>query len=129
MVNFPGRSDRRRRVLKEEVRSASGSRATLHADVADDAPRYSDAAGVENHPQVTDFVPRRYSTIALLGLFGAGATVVTAASHYFALPIAISRGMTSADAFDLTARGNLTEWLAAVVLFIASGFCILTYSI
>jgi hypothetical protein len=129
MVNFPGRSDRRRRVLKEEVRSASGTRATLRADVADNAPRYTDAAGVENHPQVTDFVPRRYSTIALLGLFGAAATAVTASLHYFALPIAVSRGMNSSAAFDLTARGNVTEWLAAVVLFMASGFCVLTYSI
>src|SRR3954471_6203483 len=129
MVNFPGRNDRRRRVLKEEVRSASGSRATLRAAVADDAPRYSDAAGVENHPQVTDFVPRRYSTIALLGLFGVVATAMTAALHYFALPIAASRGMNSSAAFDLTARGNLNEWLAAVVLFMATGFCVLTYSI
>jgi hypothetical protein len=129
MVNFPGRNDRRRRVLKEEVRSASGTRATLRANVADDAPRYSDAAGVENHPQVTDFVPRRYSTIALLGVLGVAATAVTAALHYFALPIAASRGMNSSAAFDLTARGNMTEWLAAVVLFMASGFCVLTYSI
>ena len=129
MVNFPGRSDRRRRVLKEEVRSASGSRATLRADMGEDAPRYSDAAGVENHPQVTDFVPRRYSTIALLGIFGVAATAVSAALHYFALPIAVSHGMYSWAAFDLTARGNLTEWLAAVVLFMASGFCVLTYSI
>src|SRR5882672_4650847 len=98
MVNFPGRSDRRRRVLKEEVRSASGSRATLHADMGDDAPRYSDAAGVENHPQVTDFVPRRYSTIALLGIFGVAATAVTAALHYFALPVATSHGMYSSAA-------------------------------
>jgi hypothetical protein len=37
--------------------------------------------------------------------------------------------MYSSAAFDLTARGNLTEWLAAVVLFMASGFCVLTYSI
>jgi hypothetical protein len=129
MVNFPGRSDRRRRVLTEEVRSASSSRTAHRENVADDAPRYSDAAGVENHPQVTDFVPRRYSTIALLGLFGAAATAVIAALHYFALPIAASRGVYSGAAFDLTARGNLTEWLAAVVLFMASGFCILTYSI
>src|SRR5262245_16469942 len=125
MVNFPGRNDRRRRVLKEEVRSATGSRAAVRADVADDAPRYSDAAGVEHRPQVTDFVPRRYSTIALLGLLGVAATGVTAALHYFALPIAVSRAMNSSAAFDLTARGNLTEWLAAVVLFITSGFCIL----
>jgi hypothetical protein len=129
MVNFPGRNDRRRRVLTEEVRSASISRTAHRADVSDDAPRYSDAAGVENHPQVTDFVPRRYSTIALLGLFGAAATAVTAALHYFVLPIAASHGMYSSAAFDLTARGNVTEWLAAVVLFMASGFCVLTYSI
>ncbi len=128
MVNFPGRNDRRRRVLTEEVRSASGARATLRTDAADDAPRYSDAAGVENHPQVTDFVPRRYSTIALLALFGAAATAVTASLQYFVLPIATSHGMNSA-AFDLTARGNLTSWLAAVVLFMASGFCVMTYSI
>src|SRR5262252_8477665 len=73
MVNFPGRSDRRRRVLKEEVLSASArakSRSNDRDDAGEDAPRYSEAAGVENHPQVTDFVPRRYSTIAMLGLFG-----------------------------------------------------------
>src|SRR3954453_4160622 len=132
MVNFPGRHDRRRRVLKEEVLSPSGARtARRSADTtqADEAPRYSDAAGVENHPQVTDFVPRRYSTIALVGLFGGGATAVTAALHYFVLPIAASRSMNCADAFDLTARGNLTEWLAAVVLFMACGFCVLTFSL
>lgn len=129
MVNFPGRNDRRRRVLKDEVRSPSSTRATVRADVADDARRYSDAAGVENHPQVTDFVPRRYSTIALLGLLGVAATAVTAALHYFALPVAVSHGMDSSAAFDLTARGNMTQWLAALVLFMASGLCVLTYSI
>src|SRR3954452_19461040 len=128
MVNFPGRNDRRRRVLTEEVRSASSSRTAHRVDVADDGPPYSDSAGVENHPQITDFVPRRYSTIALLGLFGATATAVTAALHYFVLPIASSHGMSSAAAFDLTARGNLTEWLAAMVLFMASRFCVMTYS-
>jgi hypothetical protein len=45
------------------------------------------------------------------------------------LPIAAARGMSSTSAFDLAARGNLTDWLAAVVLFVAAGFCLLTYSI
>ena len=49
---------------------------------ASDAPRYSDAAGVENHPQVTDFVPRRYRTIAMFVLIGAGLTATMAALHY-----------------------------------------------
>ena len=133
MVNFPGRNDRRRRVLKEEVLSGSSSR-TIHradssSDANDSAPRYSDAAGVENHPQVTDFVPRRYGTIAMLVIFGAALTTLTAALHYFVLPIASAAGMQSASAFDLGARGNVTSWLAAVVLFLASGFCVMTYSI
>src|SRR5205807_2669794 len=71
MVNFPGRSDRRRRVLKEEVLSATSSRTALRNETdsgSGQASRYSDAAGVENHPQVTDFVPRRYGTVALLVL-------------------------------------------------------------
>jgi hypothetical protein len=133
MVNFPSRNDRRRRVLKDEILSASSSRATVRTDrptdAGGDAPRYSDAAGVENHPQVTDFVPRRYGTIALVGLFGVGLTGLAAALHYFALPVAASRGMSSAAAFDLAARGNLTDWISAVVLFLASGFCVMTYSI
>ncbi len=133
MVNFPGRNDRRRRVLKEEVLSASGSRATVRLDrranTADDAPRYSDAAGVENHPQITDFVPRRYGTIALLVVFGAALTAFNAAVHYFVLPVAASQGMKSTAAFDLAARGNLADWLAAMVLFVTSGFCVMTYSI
>src|SRR2546430_518575 len=120
MVNFPGRNDRRRRVLKEEVLSASGARmsprATASGDAADDAPRYSDAAGVENHPQVTDFVPRRYSTIALLVVFGAALTAAGAALHYFVLPIAVAHGINRAASFDLGSPGNLASWLAAVIL-------------
>jgi hypothetical protein len=68
MVNLPGR-DRRRRVLKDEVLAASSNYAN-HRSQNDEAPavsapRYSDAAGVENHPQITDFIPRRYATIAM----------------------------------------------------------------
>jgi hypothetical protein len=133
MVNFPGRNDRRRRVLKEDVLSASNSRGSHRADVSaespNNAPRYSDAAGVENHPQVTDFVPRRYGTIVMLVFIGAGLTALTAALHYCLLPIAISSGLRSAWTIDLGAPGNLASWLAAVVLFLACGFCLLTYSI
>src|SRR3954452_23090653 len=120
MVNFPGRNDRRRRVLKEEVRSASGSRATLRAAVADDAPRYSDAAGVENHPQVTDFIPRRYRTIATLVLIGVGTTTVLAVLDYFAGAIDQASGARTVAALVMTAPGSLASWLSAVLLLIAS---------
>src|SRR3954452_10147864 len=112
MVNFPGRHDRRRRVLKDDLLSGSAAR-TAHrvapASDAEDAPRYSDAAGVENHPQVTDFVPRRYGTIAMLIFFGAVLTAASAAAHYFMLPILASQGMDTA-VFDLGARGRVGLW-------------------
>src|SRR5436853_2973049 len=129
MVNFPGRHDRRRRVLKDDLLSGSVAR-TAHrvapASDAEDAPRYSDAAGVENHPQVTDFVPRRYGTIAMLVFFGAVLTAVSAAAHYFVLPILTAEDMYT-PAFDLAAQGSLASWLAAVILFVASAFCVMTY--
>jgi hypothetical protein len=133
MVNFPGRNDRRRRMLKDEVLSASTSRSAVRiespADSNDDTPRYSEAAGIENHPQITDFVPRRYGTIVLVVLAGAGLCGLAAAVHYFLLPIAVSRGIGNLDAFDLGARDNLASWIASIVLFLASVFCLMTYSI
>jgi hypothetical protein len=131
MVNLPGR-DRRRRVLKDEVLSASNNytndRRTGDGS-ASSAPRYSDAAGVENHPQVTDFVPRRYSTIAMFVAIGAGMTAALAAIHYFALPIAAATGLQTVAAIDLSAPGSLASWLSAVLLLTASATCLLSYSI
>jgi hypothetical protein len=133
MVNFPGRNDRRRRVLKEEVLSTSTARGTVRA-VSDDtasgsSQRYSDAAGVENHPQITDFVPRRYRTIVLLVFLGSTTVALQAALNYFAAPIAAVAGIHSTSHFELAASGNLASWTAAVVLLVASAGCLLTYSI
>lgn len=131
MVNLPGR-DRRRRVLKDEVLSASSNysnRRSANEDGASAAPRYSDAAGVENHPQITDFIPRRYSTIAMLVAVGAVVSAALAGAHYFAQPIAAATGMQSVAAIDLSAHGSLASWLASVLLLIASATCIITLSI
>ncbi len=132
MVNFPGR-DRRRRVLKDEVLSASTNhrslRATVDADASNDVPRYSDAAGVENHPQVTDFVPRRFRSIAIFVLLGIGLTAMLTALDYFTLPIAAASGMQTTATLDITSSGSLAAWFSAVVLLIASATCLLTYSI
>jgi hypothetical protein len=132
MVNFPGRNGRRRRVLNDEVLSASSSHAALRAIADDDVrdtPRYSDAAGVENHPQVTDFVPRQYRTIALLVLVGGVATAVLGALHYFGSSLADVFGMTTPGPFDLAAPGSMASWVSAVVLLLCSVLCMLIYSI
>jgi hypothetical protein len=132
MVNLPGR-DRRRRVLKDEVLSASSNytaaRTARGADSATDAPRYSDVAGVENHPQITDFIPRRHATFAMLVLFGAISTAALGSLQYFASSIAAATGMRNTMTFDLTATGSVAAWLAAVVLLLASAACLIIYSI
>jgi hypothetical protein len=132
MVNLPGR-DRRRRILKDEILSASNNHASLRATsdggTSGGAPRYSDAAGVENHPQITDLIPRRYSTIAILVMIGVGLTTAMAALHDFARPIAAATGLQNTAAIELTANGSLSSWLASVVLLVASASCLLTYSI
>jgi hypothetical protein len=133
MVNFPGRNSRRRRVLNEEVLSASAShlavRSVARDDEASDAPRYSDAAGVENHPQVTDFVPRRYPTIALLVLAGIATSSVLGLLDYFRASIAARLGASNVGALDSSAGGSVSAWVQSIVLLAGSGLCQLIYSI
>lgn len=130
MVNFPGR-DRRRRVLKDEVLAASANHA-ISNDVDDDetdAPRYSEAAGVEHHPQITDFVPRRYHTIAILVVAGAAVTATLAAFELFVLPHPFMQGLRSASTLGVSGVGGLASWISAVLLLIASVTCAITHFI
>jgi hypothetical protein len=132
MVNFPGRNGRRRRVLNEEVLSASNTRAARQFSASTPtsaAPRYSDAAGVENHPQITDFVPRRYRTIGLLVVGGVAIVALLGAMHYFAANIAVFAGLPTLRPFDLGAPGSIAAWISAIVLFVAAAGCLLVYSI
>jgi hypothetical protein len=133
MVNFPGRNGRRRRVLNEGFLSASSSHAARQALAAEaaglHAPRYSDAAGVENHPQVTDFVPRKYRTIVLMLLAGVSVAVVLGALHHFASTIATAAGLPDVRPFDLAAPSSIADWISAVVLLLASGLSLIVYSI
>ncbi len=133
MSRFLGRDSRRRRVLSEEALSASSAHTALRAvtpdEPAEGAPRYSDAAGVEHHPQVTDFLPRRYRMIGVLALVGVMTTALVEALYWFAAPLAGTYGFESAAAFDLTGAGSVAAWLSAVVLMLASVTCVLIYSL
>jgi hypothetical protein len=120
-------------VLNEEVLSASSAHLALRAaipdDAADDTPRYSEAAGVENHPQVTDFLPRRFGTIILLTLSGLGSIAALLALDRFALPVLAEYAPEAARVLDLAAPGNLAAWLATVLNLTAASVCFLIYSL
>jgi hypothetical protein len=98
-------------------------------DEESQAPRYSDAAGVENHPQVTDFVPRRYRTIALLVLCGAASASLLGLLHYFQATLFGRLGLEGTHALDIASGGSLSAWVQVVVLLLAAALCLLIYSI
>jgi hypothetical protein len=131
MAYLPGRTGRRRRVLNEEMLSASTAALPARADqdVDEDAPRYCEAAGVENYPQVTDFVPRRYRSLALLTMTGLASIMVLVALNHWAGVIAQTLGMRTTAPLDFAVPGSLAAWLAAVLMLVTSVACLLVYSI
>ena len=96
---------------------------------ANAVPRYSEAAGVEHHPQVTDFVPRRYRTFAVLIAFAVSTTAGLAALDYFTKSQFAVGSFTNRSTFQVNSPGSIAAWVASVVLIITGATCALVYSI
>ena len=131
MASSMARGGRRRRVLNEEARSASGASlaAFSGAPTDADAPRYSEQAGVEHHPQVTDFVPRRKRAMLITLLAGGLAAAAAQALTVFAEPIATALPGVTADQLATQIAGGLTAWFSAVALAIVYLLARLMYSL
>jgi hypothetical protein len=123
------RDGRRRRVLNEEVRTASGLSVTAYQAAADDdAPRYGEQASVEHHPQVTDYVPRRMRTIATTLLAGVAVAAGAQALVHFADVVASLAPGVSASMVAQFA-GGLLAWTSAFVLLLCAMLAKLIYSL
>lgn len=121
------RVGRRRRVLNDEVRSAAG--ATAYEAFDPDAPRYGEQANIENHPQVTDLIPRRKLAVLATILTGVGTAAATAAIAHYAEPIAASLpGVEAVDLRDGMAAG-VTAWSTAIAMLMIAMLAKLTYSL
>jgi hypothetical protein len=132
MVSLPGRSGRRRRVLNEEVLSASSSHVALRAatdNLAVSSSRYGEAAAVENHPQITDFIPRRHRTIAVLVLGGVVFSALAVAGQQFAVQIVGQLHGAAIDPRSVSADTGLAAWLSSVLLVATSAACAIVHSI
>jgi hypothetical protein len=106
------RDSRRRRVLQEEARRA-GECAPLPAT---EGSRYTDAANVENHPQITQYIPRKYRSYVLgLGLTAVGIGAIESL-HLGSDELARAIQSGPIVAFDLAAGGGLAAWFAALML-------------
>ena len=98
-------------------------------DAADTAPRYSDAAGVEHHPQVTDFLPRRYRTIASAALAGVAVTALVVGLDWCGTSWATRLGAYDAVPLASGVADGLAAWLSASLLLLTAATCLLIYSL
>jgi hypothetical protein len=83
------------------------------------APRYGELAGVEHHPQITDFIPRRNATILAVVAGGAAIAGGAAALAHSAGALAQALPGVTAAAIAQVASG-VTAWTAAVFLLVVS---------
>lgn len=127
MTVLPGRNGRRRRVLNEEVLTASATHVAMRAyhdeEALPERPRYSEAAGVEHHPQITDYIPRRFRSIALLSSCGLIAIGATVALHALASPFAQSAEVSQTAPFARTVIERLADWATSTVAVVAAVVC------
>lgn len=81
-----------------------------------DTPRYGVGANIENHPQVTDYVPRRYRGIALVVCLGLAVGMVAEAAARFAPKWAHQLQVVSAEEIETVLADNLLAWASAATL-------------
>ncbi len=127
------RVGRRRRVLNEEVLSASNI--AIHTGGADsdfepgDTPRYGAGANIENHPQVTSYVPRRFR--ALCGFAAVGIAIAAGAetTAYFAPSLSTMTEVISASEITEVFANRLVAWTSALMLLLTVAYTRLIYSL
>lgn len=124
------RDGRRRRVLHDEVRTASGLSVAGRTESSDaEAPRYGEQANIEHHPQITDFVPRRKRALLTTLAAGLGVAAGAEALSHFAASIASFLPGISAQAVDSQLAGGLAAWTSAVALLLVAALARITYSL
>ncbi len=133
MARNTAREGRRRRVLNEEVLSASNIAASSgsgHTEIEPgDTPRYGVGANIENHPQVTSFVPRRFRTLFLIALLGLGVGVCAELTAHYAEPLSKLVEVVSAAEITEVFSNRLVAWTSAFVLLLAAGYTRLIFSL
>ncbi len=133
MARNTARVGRRRRVLNEEVLSASNI-ATRTGSIAStlepgDTPRYGAGANIENHPQVTSFVPRRFRTLSLIAIGGlAAGTVAELAAHYADSLSELTQVVTPSEITEVFAT-RLVAWTSAALLLLTFCYTRLIFSL
>ncbi len=127
MARNNGRWGRLRRVLNEDLSTSTAIYGAADVDrTPGDTPRYGAGANIENHPQVTDYVPRRFRIVGVILAGGAGLGLLAETIAHNADTLSGILGVTSAE---LTAimSDRLVGWTSAIALVVAAAYARVIY--
>jgi hypothetical protein len=131
MSTHIARGGRRRRVLHDEARAAAGAAAALSMSTSDgaEAPRYGELAGVEHHPQITDYVPRRKRAVLVALGGGVGIAAATAALQHAASDVATFVPGLTGEQLRGRLAGGVAAWTTAIAMLAIAGLSRLAFSL
>lgn len=122
MARSNGRWGRLRRVLNEDLSCSTTVYTGADADRAPgDTPRYGAGANIENHPQVTDYIPRRFHVTALILGSGAALGLLAEIIARSADSLGARLGIAPAE-LTLALSDKLVSWTIAVTLLVAATY-------
>ena len=116
-------------MLNDEVLNASGASGAARAAYDPDAPRYGEQANIENHPQVTDFVPRRKLALLTTLLAGVGTAAATAAIAHYSEKISSALPGVSATELSAGMAAGVSAWSTAIAMLMIAMLAKLTFSL
>jgi hypothetical protein len=121
MARNNGRWGRLRRVLSEDLSTSTVTYTTASDRAPGDTPRYGAGANIENHPQVTDYVPRRFRTMSLILAAGTGLIGLAETIAHQADTLSTVVGVSAAQLTE-TLSNQLVSWASAVALVVTAAY-------
>lgn len=122
MARNNGRWGRLRRVLNEDLSTSTAVYPGVDVDRSPgDTPRYGAGANIENHPQVTDYIPRRRRITSAILLVGLALGLVAELVAHYAEPLSTALGVPASELTHALAN-RLIDWTTAIALVAAAGY-------
>ena len=130
------RDNRRRRALLEDkqevVEPTNLPRKKTRTDASSSAMSertYTDAALVDNHPQISSLIPKKIWLIGIIVLALTAAIVLLNLLNGYSHLWAEKYGAQLVTAFDMHAGRGLVKWLSSFLLVVAALYCLQIYLI
>jgi hypothetical protein len=131
------RDERRRRLLADDLCGQIEAAGSPPASATDGllaprkSPNYGDAAFMDEQLRLTELIPRRLTTFALLSFAALAVVAGLEALYAWTDTPALKRLTTdgAVAAFDLDGEGSLAVWFSSVTLLLASLAALLVYTV